>query len=479
MNHRALEARLLKVEQRYQAPKIAKRKLPEWLDQSPAPGTGWKYDALPAQKIFHGDLTTRFKGYSGPIGSGKSHALAYEALFLSRQNPGLVGLIGAPTYTMLGDATQRTLFEVLATEGIAYTFNKQDNRLRFSSNGSEIIFRSMDNPERLRGPNLAWFALDELTYTHEEAWTRMLGRLRHPEAKRLCGCAVWTPKGYDWVYQLFVEQKSPDYRLIQASPRENTHLPADFYDQLKGSYNDLFFRQEVLGEYLDIFGGNAYFAFSDANIKETKYDPNLPICWALDFNRIPLCSVICQIVDPNADRRHPYDPPYINVLDEIALPKGHTADACDAFIKRVEKLYEDPIKIYIHIYGDKSGNDQHTNAPITDYQMVMAKLRQRSNYEVSMRQNTGNPPVRDRVNETNNMLKSASGVHRLFIDPKCESLIRDLKQVAWDQDQWGNVLSELSKRDARLTHSTDALGYLVWKEFRYRPPCGLQPGSIL
>ena len=80
-------------------------------------------------------------------------------------NPGLLGLVGAPTYRMLQDSTQRTFFEVLAAEGIDYAFNKQENRLRFSSNGSEIIFRTMENPERLRGANLAWFALDEL-YLH-------------------------------------------------------------------------------------------------------------------------------------------------------------------------------------------------------------------------------------------------------------------------------------------------------------------------
>src|SRR5580692_9699336 len=101
MSLRTLEARVLKLQQRYRSPQSAKRKLPGWLDPSPSQGADWSYDALPAQKIFHGDLTTRFKGYSGPIGSGKSHALAYEALFLSRQNPGRVGLIGAPTYTML------------------------------------------------------------------------------------------------------------------------------------------------------------------------------------------------------------------------------------------------------------------------------------------------------------------------------------------------------------------------------------------
>ena len=48
----------------------------------------------------------------------------------------------------------------------------------------------MDDFERLRGTNLAWFGLDELTYTAEEAWLRLEGRLRDPRASRLvriCG----------------------------------------------------------------------------------------------------------------------------------------------------------------------------------------------------------------------------------------------------------------------------------------------------
>jgi hypothetical protein len=43
-------------------------------------------------------LEARFKGFSGPIGSGKSAALCQEALRLSLVNTGRTGLIGAPTY---------------------------------------------------------------------------------------------------------------------------------------------------------------------------------------------------------------------------------------------------------------------------------------------------------------------------------------------------------------------------------------------
>jgi hypothetical protein len=55
------------------------------------------YVPLPSQNKFHAS-TARFKGLSGPIGSGKSQALCQEAIRLSYLNPGRTGLIGAPTY---------------------------------------------------------------------------------------------------------------------------------------------------------------------------------------------------------------------------------------------------------------------------------------------------------------------------------------------------------------------------------------------
>ena len=57
------------------------------------------YDPLESQTLFH-DLPARYKGYSGPIGSGKSQALCQEALRLTYLNPGRTGLLGAPTYTL-------------------------------------------------------------------------------------------------------------------------------------------------------------------------------------------------------------------------------------------------------------------------------------------------------------------------------------------------------------------------------------------
>src|SRR5882762_10311111 len=209
------------------------------------------YQPLPSQKKFH-QCAARFKGFSGPIGSGKSQALCHEAIRLSYKNPGRTGLIGAPTYPMLRDATLTSLTEVLNENEIPYEINKSDFVLVMKDSGSRILLRSVDEFERLRGTNLAWFGLDELTYTQEGAWLRLEGRLRDPKATVRCGFAVWTPKGFDWVYRRFIQNPVAGYAAVIAKPFENKFLleqVPDYYERLKGSYDENFFRQEVLGDY--------------------------------------------------------------------------------------------------------------------------------------------------------------------------------------------------------------------------------------
>src|SRR5260370_3742439 len=88
------------------------------------------YSPLPSQKLFH-ESPARMKGFSGPIGSGKSQALCHEAIRLTYLNPGRTGLIGAPTFPMLRDATQQALFDILDSNRIAFDFFKSENILKF------------------------------------------------------------------------------------------------------------------------------------------------------------------------------------------------------------------------------------------------------------------------------------------------------------------------------------------------------------
>lgn len=412
------------------------------------------YSPLPSQKRFH-ESAARFKGFSGPIGSGKSQALCQEAIKLSYVNAGRLGLIGAPTYPMLRDATQAALFEILDRNKIPYEFNKADNVLLMKDSRSRVLFRSMDEYERLRGTNLAWFGLDELTYTQEAAWLRMEGRLRDPKAKRLCGFGVWTPKGFDWVYRRFLADRVEGYETIIARPFENRHLLEqipDFYDRLKNSYDAQFFEQEVLGQYVNMAGGLVYSAFRrEEHVSNLQVDPSAKLYWALDFNVDPMSSVVAQISHGN-----------VRVLDEIVLRRATTEQACQEFTQRFGEHTAGLV-----IYGDASGNAMQTTGS-TDYEVIRAFFRTNARIPVEYKVPRRNPQIRDRVSLMNAMLKTASGEIRLLADRKCKELIKDFEQVAYKSDT--TVIDK--ERDRQRTHLSDALGYLIWQECRPRGEIG-------
>jgi len=350
---------------------------------------------------------------------------------------------------MLRDATQATLFEILEGSQIPYDHNKAENTVIMKDTGSRILFRPVDEFERLRGTNLAWFGLDELTYTQEESWLRLQGRLRDPKANRLCGFAVWTPKGFDWVYQKFISDPLTGYKAVIAPANENKHLllkVADFYERLKDSYDAKFYEQEVLGLYVSMQGGRVYSAFDrKLHVEELEVNLYAPLYWALDFNVDPMSSVVAQVTKGT-----------VRVLDEIVIRHGTTQQACEEFMKRFPN-HESGIVVY----GDASGNQQQTTGS-SDYQMVRDYFAVHSTTTVRYRIPKANPSVRDRVNVVNRTLRTASGKIDLTIDPKCKELLKDFEQVCFKADT-----TEIDKtRDRQRTHLSDALGYLVWQECR-------------
>src|SRR5258706_13648958 len=98
-------------------------------------------DAFEWQLEFHRSPSL-FKGFSGPIGSGKSRALCYEALKLGYENPGCLGLIGAPTYPMLCDATLLAFRQMLDANDVPYRFHKSDFALLLLEPDARILFRA-------------------------------------------------------------------------------------------------------------------------------------------------------------------------------------------------------------------------------------------------------------------------------------------------------------------------------------------------
>ena len=195
-----------------------------------------------------------FPAYVGGVGSGKTRGGVVKDLLYLTAHPKALGLLTAPTFPMLRDSTLRTALETFPKG--SYEFHKVEMRLEMT-NGSELLLRSTDEPEHLRGPNLAFAHMDEAALSHWDAFKIIQGRLRQEGMPHQLWITT-TPKGFNWVYLEFAREIRPDYRLITCSARENPYLTPEFLRHLQESYTGEFALQEIEGRFV-LVGGQAFF----------------------------------------------------------------------------------------------------------------------------------------------------------------------------------------------------------------------------
>lgn len=209
------------------------------------------------QRVFCDDSTYHV-GLATGVGGGKSYCGAAKALKYAVLWPKSVGVITAPSYTILRDATLPSIRSVWPEE-LTKGFHPSSMSLTVP-NGSEVLFRTTDDPNMLRGPNLAWAWMDEAARSSLEAFKVLQGRLRQSGYPH----QIWlttTPNGFTWFYDEFArprEVKRENYALHHWSARDNPFLPPEFVKNLEESYTPEFALQEIDGEFT-VVGGNAYF----------------------------------------------------------------------------------------------------------------------------------------------------------------------------------------------------------------------------
>jgi len=451
-----------------------------------------RFDALPAQRRFL-DSRARFAGLFGGIGSGKTVAGCVWAIEKACNNPRSLGLVGANSYRQLQDATLRTLQRLVAEGDVPHEFSVSDLRFRLG-NGAEILCRSMDNYDSLRGVELGWFYLDELRDTRLEAWRVVQGRLRSPNVDAREGRVTSTPNGFGWIYDEFVRKPADpaapaeyrgNYEAFFARTADNCHLPPDYLAALLASYDPLLAAQELEGRFVNTTAGRVYHAFDRAAhvTPEAELVPGQPIFWALDFNVSPMTAVIAQweptgrsdrsVGSDRSDRSDGSDrsplgahDARLRVVDELWLTNSGTLDMCEAFGEWLERASSREPRAASHpvpkleargsklaavfVFGDAAGGNRSTVGP-SDYALIRQSFP-RARLCVP----AANPPRRDRYNAVNAALRDARGRVRLRIHPRCRRLIDDLEQAVY---QPGTGIPDTSSPERG--HVSDALGYLV------------------
>lgn len=419
------------------------------------------YKLLKAQREFleipH-DYSLDVAVYQGGYGSGKTFAGSLLGILLALKFPGIRGLVGAQTYTLVRDTTLQTYFEHLDnfgfTEGKDYDWSSSLQKLTFK-NGSEILFRHFDEPNKLKSLNLGFVEIEEMSDIPYDTFKMLLGRMRQKVKKswkdftyRIFGHTnPETCRG--WVYKTFKENKSPNYRLISAPTTQNIYLPKGFCDELKKVYDEQYYNIFVLAQNGEYNNGLVIKDFSDENIKEISYQPEMDLHISCDFNVDPMCWVFAHKTDDK-----------VFYFDEIAMENTTTAKACDEFYRRYPNH-----KGKIIVNGDASGDNRSCTSEYTNYVIINKKLLQ-FGYDVEIQIKAFNPPIKNRIMAFNSKVRSANGEVCLFVDKKCEKLLYNIYNLKYKE---GSSKIDIptyqqikqSKELKFLSHPMDAASYLV------------------
>ena len=167
----------------------------------------------------------------------------------------------ATTKSVLRDASFRTLEDVATSvQRLKSIRTSTEFSMKiYNEDGgvADVITRSGERPDLLKGPNLSGVWIDEAAEQKKEIYLFVLACLRE---KGELGWATmtFTPKGkHHWTYETFFDgfnRTKRDTKLIRAKTSENHFLPPDFYEKIADQYSERMQQQELEGEFVDFEG---------------------------------------------------------------------------------------------------------------------------------------------------------------------------------------------------------------------------------
>lgn len=420
-----------------------------------------KYTLLDAQRKFL-EIPHSFpldvSVYQGGYGSGKTFAGALLGILLAVKFPGITGLVGAQTYTLVRDTTLKTYLEHLENIGfkdkVDYKWVSAEQKLVFH-NGSEILFRHFDEPNKLKSLNLGFVEIEEMSDVPYDTFKMLLARMRQKKRSnwknftyRIFGHTnPEVQKG--WIYKTFYDNPAPNYRLICAPTTQNIYLPEGFCDELKNLYDKSYYEIFVMGKAGDYSTNLVVKDFTDENVREIHYQKDLDIHISCDFNVDPMAWVLAHKTEDK-----------VFYFDELVLENTTTAKTCDEFHARYPNH-----KGKIIINGDASGDNRSCTSEYTNYVIIKRKLES-FGYEVDIKIKSFNPPIKNRVAAFNAKVRNANGEVNLYISPKCEKLLYNIYNLRYQEgsskiDVPTYTQIKQTKELKFLSHPFDAASYLV------------------
>lgn len=307
--------------------------------------------------------------------------------------------------------------------------------------GSKLWIVGLDNPARIEGVQWDGCVLDEssdlkpktfelsilpaLSWRKGWCWRQGVPKRHGPGAADFRDCFEKALGGSDpeWVAFSWPSSEIVPAELLKAS--QEILDAKDYMEQFEARFQTV--------------GGSIYYAYDEEyNVRPCSYQKNLPIIVGSDFNVDPMCWVFGHRFTNR-----------VEWFDELWLRDCNTEHALDVSAKRYSGHQGG-----FEFYGDATSKARKSAAAQTDYEQILnhegfKRMGRTIHYPQS------NPAVADRWAAVNAMFRNAAGERRMFIDPQCKRLRKDLQLVSFKP----GTRESAAKDD--MGHITDAMGYPV------------------
>jgi Terminase large subunit, T4likevirus-type, N-terminal/Terminase RNaseH-like domain len=396
----------------------------------------------PAQEAFVYSKAP-FPAFCGGFGSGKTAAGIARIMRLKRLCPNQDVAYYLPTYGLVEDIAYKRFPAMFERLGLNFKLNQQ--KAVMQTDIGDIIFRTMDNPARIVGYEVAHSLIDELdtlpTEKARDVWNKVIARNRQ-KAFTASGQSVantvavaTTPEGFRFVYERWQKNKTDGYVLFKAKTSDNANnLPANYIQTLVDTYPENLRLAYLDGEFVNLTSGSVYQEFDrKLNYCDSVVQEREPLHVGMDFNVGKMAAVVWVLRETN--------PHAVNEFTDV-----FDTPAMCALIKRTYPNHA------IYIYPDASGNARKSqNASESD----LTILRQ-AGFTVLV--NSRNPAVKDRILATNAMMHN-QGIRKLFVNTDtCPALTESFEKQAYDKN------GEPDKSSG-LDHVIDAATYFIAYKF--------------
>lgn len=401
---------------------------------------------------FVGDWNSKFYFLLGGYGSSKSYHIALKIILKCAKEKRKV-LVVREVYETIRESCF-SLFEELA-EDLHFTDDKQGKpvmrfiqspmKIRFR-NGSQIIFKGMDKPAKLKsinGVTIIWIEeASELKYT---GYKELLGRARHPSLSIHFILSENPVDKGNWTYKQFFrdEEKNrfilDDEELYQkriirtkdtyyhhSTVDDNHFLPASYIEQLDEirSYDPDLYRIARLGH----FGINGTKVLPQFEVAKSHLDVMAKVASIPDkfrFNGMDFGfetsynALVRMAVDDEQKILYIYWEYY----------KNHMTD--DKTAKELKELGMDKVQVIADAAEPKA---------ITFYQQSGFRMRKCRKWAGSRLENT----------------RKVKRFHKIICSPECKNCIKELRSLTYLVDKNGDLIYDEFNIDP---HTFSAIWY--------------------